>query len=391
MDYSVRIFRNAEEIETLRPFWTQWQVHPNSDLDHFLLICQNRSSAVSPYIIVVYRGERPVAMLVSRLEDGEVAPAIGYFRPFRLPVKRLAVVYHGVLGELNEEIGGVLLQGLKGASKLHGADVVELFHLPKKSPLLRAALSKIPWIWRDGSPAWSIHWELTLPKRPASLLQAISSKHRAWLRRKMRELEKAYPDSVNYRTYSPGESIPQLCEKLEEVARLTYQRSLSAGFIDDPEHRARLELFSRSGGLRAWILSVDGSPKAYALGVAYGDTFHFWMTGYDQAFRKFEAGTLIFLHRVDALIEEGVVKFDFGLGDAAYKQRFGDRSWEEGSLRLYSRSLKGLVARTSVGMVESAATVGRKIAGRLGVVTKLKTAWRRWIAPVDKDRVASES
>jgi CelD/BcsL family acetyltransferase involved in cellulose biosynthesis len=389
MKYTIRVIRDLKEVEALRPVWEQWQRHPNSDLDHFLLVCRLRGS--HPYVIVLDDPDGPVALLAARLEDGQIAPSIGYIKPFRLAVKRLAVINQGLLGEVNDSVAVTLLKGLHEAMARERIDVVELFHLPEDSPLLQAAVAATPPLWRDDQPSWSTHWDLTLPREAGGLLQKMNSKHRYWIRRKMRELEGAYPKCVQYRTFATGERIETLCAALEQVAKLTYQRGLAAGFIDDTEQRARFALFSQRRELRAWTLHVEDVPRAYAVGIVYQGTFHFAMTGYDPEFRRFEIGTLLFLYMIDELIREGVARFDFGLGTAFYKERFGDHSWREGSLRLYRPSVKSLLARTGVGIVEYGASTGRRIAERLGAINKVKTQWRNRISSASKTAQYSNS
>lgn len=369
-------------MESLRPVWEQWQRHPNSDLDHFLLVCRLRQS--QPFVIVLDNENGPVAILVARLEDGQIAPSVGYFVPFRLAVKRLAVINQGLLGEVNASVAISLMEALHEAMAREGIDVVELFHLPEDSPLLQVAVTGTPQLWRDGQPSWSTHWDLVLPREVGGLLKKMSSKHRYWIRRKMRELEGAFPKGVRYRTFATSDDIEPLCAELEEVAKLTYQRALAAGFIDDAEQRERFALFSRRGGLRAWTLHLDDVPRAYAVGIVYQGTFHFAMTGYDPNFRSFEIGTLLFLHMTDELIREGLTKFDFGLGNAFYKERFGDNSWQEGSLRLYRRSVRNLLAKTGVAIVDYGGAAGRRIAERLGAIDKIKTKWRSRITSTKK-------
>lgn len=380
MEYRIRELRSLEAVGTLRSAWARWQCHPNSDLDHYLLICQSRRDSCEPYVLCVEDSQGPVAILAGRIEVGELAPSIGYIRPLRISVRRLAVIHQGVLGAVDERVANLLVERLLQTMQEDAIDVIELFHLPEASVVLQSSLIRIARWWRDRRPRWSEHWELTLPREQGGLLRRMSSKHRSWIRRKERELEGAYRGHVEYRTFREDVGIDQLCCELESVSRLSYQRKLGGGYIDSSEERARFALFASRGQLRAWTLRVGDVPRAYGAGVAYRDRFHFFVTGYDPAFRGFEVGTLLFCHMVDALSHEGLAVFDFGLGDASYKQRFGDRSWREGTMRLYPRSVQGLLTRCAVGMVESAAEVGNGVARWSTLLNKVRTGWRRRLA-----------
>jgi len=66
-------------------------------------------------------------------------------------------------------------------------------------------------------------------------------------------------------------------------------------------------------------------------------------TGYDPDFRKYEVGTILFLRMIADAYGTGVRPVDFGLGPAAYKERFGDEHWEEKHFYLFAPALRGLV------------------------------------------------
>jgi CelD/BcsL family acetyltransferase involved in cellulose biosynthesis len=94
----------------------------------------------------------------------------------------------------------------------------------------------------------------------------------------------------------------------------------------------------------------------------------------------YEPGTLIFMHMVDELAREGVRRFDFGLGEAFYKQRFGDQSWREGTVRIFAPTVKGLTLRSSLGFFRMLDAVGRHLVKKIGGLDRLKTGWRRRLA-----------
>lgn len=154
-------------------------------------------------------------------------------------------------------------------------------------------------------------------------LAALKSKHRAWIRRKERELTLAYPEKVEFKMFSTGDDVLGLCSELEAVASKSYQRALGAGFKDGDEMRARYHWLAERGRTAACVLRVGGASVGYWAGSVFGNTFHSSVTAYAQELKRFEVGNLLLVRVVDALAAEGTEWFDFGLGDAAYKERFG--------------------------------------------------------------------
>lgn len=177
------------------------------------------------------------------------------------------------------------------------------------------------------------------------------------------------------------DDIPGLCARLEEVAGRTYQRGLGAGFVDNEEHRRRFALFSSRGQLRVQLLGIEDEIRAFWIGTVYKNVFHSSETGYDPDLLTFEPGTLVFVRMVDELIKEGVQKIDFGLGDAFYKQRFGDHCWQETTVHLFAPTAKGLLLRSATGFSRMFDSAGRRLLERLRLLNRFKRGWRRRLAP----------
>ena len=74
----VRIIRDFAGIEEIREVWSAWHNHPNSDIDFYLTILRSMPGEVRPYIVMLYRGEAPQAMLIGRLENGQIDLKFGY-------------------------------------------------------------------------------------------------------------------------------------------------------------------------------------------------------------------------------------------------------------------------------------------------------------------------
>lgn len=310
-----------------------------------------------------------------RLEDTVVRPRIAYLAPVALRARMANVVYGGILGSLSREGASAAVRCLAQVLRQGGADVISFGGLQETSPVLVEIESQVSSLLRSGG-VWQVHREMTLPKEPGALLANMRSKHRSWIRRKERQLAEDHSGRVTEEWMRVFDDIPGLCARLEKVAATTYQRGLGAGFADNEEHRRRYEFFARRGMLRAYIMSIDGVPKAFWSGTVYQGVFHSAVTGYDARLRDYELGTLVFVHMVDELIREGVCRLDFGLGDAHYKERFGDRFWHEADFAIYSPSLRGAALRAASRSAEIAHRLGERTAARLGFVSKIKKAWR---------------
>ena len=79
----------------------------------------------------------------------------------------------------------------------------------------------------------------------------------------------------------------------------------------------------------AYVLYVADAPCAYWIGNRYQNVFYGDFVGYDSSYGKYAPGKFLMLKAIEDFCQEGIREIDFGLGDATYKQGFGDSQWEE--------------------------------------------------------------
>ena len=376
---AIRSITTFEELETIRAFWQEQQQHPNSDLELFELICSNRQEVISPVVFVIERNAKLFSLLTARLERSNFTPSIGYFKPIKIPVIALRVLHEGLIGDENETVANELVSHLLSFLKSKQVDAITFHHFREDSALAKALLNGGKQFWFNNRPNWSVHRSMTIGSEAGFLLNAMKPKHRSWIRKKGRDLDAASENQTAWHWLSKFDDLDNLCAEMENVAALSYQRGLGAGFVNDVEHRKRLALFSGRGQLRIEILEVKGKVKAYWMGIIYRNVFHSWATSYDSELSKYEPGTQLFLRLTDELAKEGVNKLDFGLGDAHYKKRFGDNSWQEVSFCLFAQTLKGYLLGTVMGIFDIIDKTSRKLVAKIKIEDLVKNKWRHFV------------
>ncbi|MCE9614628.1 MAG: GNAT family N-acetyltransferase [Lentisphaerae bacterium] len=377
---AIRVHGTAAETEELRAFWSRVQKHPNSDLDHFLLVCRLRPEVVGVCVLSVWDHGDCVCVVAGRISHLEIQPRIGYFKAPCVRARMLSIVHEGVLGEMDGPRAVLVVGRIREFLSDGTIDIASFNGLKEDAPLLVALGASSGETLGVSKPQWNDHWELTLPSQAGFLLQAMKSKHRTWFRKKSTELEKASNGQVVWQWHSRVDDFGHLGEQMEAVAARTYQRALGVGFRNDEEHRERLSLFASKDMFRAMLMEFQGKPAAFWYGIVYGGTFHSEATGFVRELQEFEVGTQMFVRVVDELVKEGVGRFDFGLGDAHYKKRFGDRAWREVNVRLFGATRRGNMLRVYIGGCEAVDRLLRALIQRFGLVDKLKQAWRRRLA-----------
>lgn len=372
----VRAIRTLGELEGVRGSWEQWQTHVNSDLAQFALVCSLRPEVESPFVVVVEQAGMASALVMGRLERTVIAPTVGYIAPVRMRARVLAVMHQGVIGHLDEHAATAVVRFLWSVLESGGADAINFHHLPEGSPLLGALLREGPRWLCEKSPRWSTHREMNVPAQGSLLETKVAAKHRSRLRKRQSALEAAYP-GLCWRWLRDVRQVPDLCARLEQVAAKTYQRGLGAGYFDSEEFRQRFALFASRDQLRVQTLEIDGTIRAFWFGTVYSGVFHSSETGYDPQLRAYEVGTLMFARLVDELTREGIDRLDFGIGDAHYKERFGDRSWRETSAWMVAPHARGVAVMLLLRASMAADRAMRGFARRFGLTDRIKRVWRR--------------
>ena len=202
-------------------------------------------------------------------------------------------------------------------------------------------------------------------------------KHRYWLNRLPRVLEKDFPGKVETKLYENAEGLEEFCRDADAVAELTYQRKLGAGFSNVGETREYCGLLARRGALRGYILYLDRKPCAYWLASTHGEILFLHATGYNAEFRKYEVGTILFLHLIRDACGTTLKKVDFGLGTADYKERFGDEHWLERDCYIFAPSLRGVLLNLVISGSMFAENTARWLLSQAGPIARVKKMWRK--------------
>ena len=135
------------------------------------------------------------------------------------------------------------------------------------------------------------------------------------------------------------------------------------------------------GWFRVYVLYVGGAPVAFWQGSVYARTFFTGTPGYDPAFADYGIGRYLLVRVIEQLCEDDEVDLiDYGFGDADYKRRFGNESWEEADVVLFARRFRPLRINVTRTVLASALRVAKSVLTRVGVAKRLKRRWRSRLA-----------
>lgn len=374
--YTVRILKSQWEIEEIRGFWENIEYHPNTDIDHYLTVINSLDNIISPYIILFSINGQPKALAVGRLENKDMDITFGYKTLFKVKTTCLTILYAGLLGNWSKELYNILVKELMDALRSRTSDIVWFNLLYMEADLYNITRQLPNFFCRDHVIARTPHWKMTLSNTFDEFMKKMTSKHRYWLNRLPRVLEKDYPGKVEYKIFRNRDNLEQLFNDAEHVAKTSYQRGIGAGFIDNSLMRQRFILYADKGHLRAYLLYVEGMPCAFWIGTLYKNILYLNFTGYNAEYKRYEPGTILFIKMIQDVINEGASEIDFGFGDAFYKQRFGNQQWDESSTYIYAPTIKGILTNLTRSATIIPYLYIRNIAARKNILQKIKTIWR---------------
>lgn len=376
-DVEVRILRSLEELEALRPVWETWPGNRDSDIDFYQLVVRNNPESKRPHVLVVYRGGRPDAMLVGRLDSTRLDRVrIGYIR-VRPRVDVLYFVYGALRGNPSRENSELLVQEICKSLAAGEADLAYLNFLIEGSPLLQIAKTAPPAPCQDRYQSSQVHFTRSLPSSVAEFRRGLSKRLLRFLRGN--KLATDYPGAVKLRCFRDASELDELVSDAEAVARTSYQRGLGVGFKDTSEERIRLQLKAMKGWLRAYVLYIGAKPAAFWIGDINDGVFGSDYLAFDPVFSRYSPGMYLMLRAMEDLysLTSRVTSIDFATGKAEYKEMLSDKSWIETSIFIFAPSIKGI----SLNILKSIATYSdhmlKVVLEKVGLLHRIKKAWRQ--------------
>lgn len=376
----IRVLDQLQQLSAVHDFWMQHADHPNASLDLFQAVHQFRREVRHPYVLVLERNATTKGLVLARFESGFRPLKLGYWKAGSIPLRTIVVLHDGILGDLEKTDAQLVAAALLSPLRHGQADLLHFAQQREDHPLTEALLNATtPW-----SRAFTVkrapHWLTELPPNPGEFLLRLDGSHRRKLARYERQLSTKASGQVRTVCYQTPAQVPEAMAAIETVAKKTYQRGLGVGFEADRLHGLRFESEAKAGRFRAWVRFMADEPVAFRTGFVYGHQYHGATTGYDDAYAKYSIGLLLLAHAIDDLVREGVRFYDWGMGDAAHKQRFGTVSFSEIGFGVYANTACGMAARCATTWSNSTERVLRFVLSRSGLLDRIKHRQRRRLA-----------
>lgn len=379
---TVRILRKTSELEELRETWTAWGGQKDSDIDVLLGLVQSRDEVLNPHVVVICRNGKPDAMLIGRLERRKIAFKIGYLPIFKERSRVITFQRGALRGNPSDENCKEAIHAILNSLKSREADLAMLINPRTDSFLFKRALSLPGSLSRDYLPIAQPHRLMRLPDTMEKVYLGLSSKHRKHLRSEEKKIQSRFNGRLKISCFREVAELETAVAHVEEIARKTYQRGIAGRLDDNPRKRdvSHLHLDAKKSWLRIFVLFEGDTPIAFWIGAVYNGWFYSEGTGYDPQYGEYSPGTYLLVKMIETFCKEGLKGIDFGLGDAMYKQRFGNDSFEEATVHLFAPHMKGLLLKVMLTGASATDNALKSLLARTRLLPKVKRLWRDRLA-----------
>lgn len=389
---SVQVAESLPAVVALRPIWRKWTYSLNTDLDYYLDNLNTDSTILHPYVITVSQKGIPQAMLVGQVRKCRVSTIVSSVHIRGPKAKVLEVITGGRMGRQSAAIDKVLVLQLRNALRDAGVDLLCFQRLPLQSELFReiqevpGLLGRVPHVF-----CYSVV-PLTAPEGKRA--RALSGKNRREVRRKTRILERAFPGKTRFQCFSGSVELGTGLRDAAAVRLTTWQHHLDGCAPDTWNGRDNLALCARRGWLRIFVMYVDDSPVAFLIGQHCHQTFYCQHAGYRPDFGRYSVGSLLTAWAFESLAAAGVEQADLGEGGQEHNRRLGCRFYEEGTVHLYSPTLRGLCVSLFFAAAQAVRASGRRARNGL-MLNRAGGAWSqfllaRWKTRQDPSKTSAE-
>jgi len=377
-DLSVDAILQAGDFAHIREDWERLATHPAVDPDAYMSRLQDDGDVVGPAVLVARRAGVVVGLLVGRIEAKRLDFLVGHLPVYRVRARVLAGFEHGVIGADDPDVAAGYVGSIMHLLRRRTADFAHLACVDISAPIRRWARELPSRFCRSWVTDTDARWSLAIPATFEEFVASRSRNTRANIRRHEKQLLHAHPD-VRVAVFGRGaaETLDALADVME-VCRKTYQFKLGLAPLCHPLARKTWDEGCRRARLVLALVYIGGRPVAFSYAHIYKSIALFMTPGYDPAFASLHVGEYSLLKLVQGLIaERDVAILDYGQGYLQYKESFGTSCTQEGHVRLFAPTPKGIYLNIVRTVTAGASSFLLAAAERLRVKNALKRILRR--------------
>jgi Acetyltransferase (GNAT) domain len=216
----------------------------------------------------------------------------------------------------------------------------------------------------DGPRPWHL---LDLDASFDEYLESLSSKARSAFRRKARLATQESHGAASVCCVTAPHDVAGFLREAVSVSQESWQHKILGMRVacDDDSVRAFSDAASR-GLLRCYLLKFGTRPSAFVIGYQYAGIYHYAELGFREDLSEHSPGTVLLYHIIEDLHRNSppFKLINFGVGDATYKRRYGNRTLTDTSSLVLRRTVRNKLMTAKFGILEKILSTTKKIVGR---------------------------
>jgi len=280
---------------------------------------------------------------------------------------------NGVFGPIAAELLPSFLKTAAATVRRERAAFLLIEDVDLDSPLDESVRELTREGWSLFSPTgWQPRWRIDLPPTADEYWAKFNSKRRGNLRRQQRKL------GGDVRLYTEPDQVGEFLMLAHTVSLKTWQtRTIGLRVGNTEFEQSAYRLAATEGRFRSYVLVKDGQPISFAIGTTATGRFLLEEIGYDPAFAEWSPGMTLLCHMLDDFyLDQPPALFDFGGGDAAYKQTLANRESRSATLWLIAPGWRRQGAMQLFELVRAARRQTRRFLGEGGLRARLRRLFR---------------
>lgn len=218
-----------------------------------------------------------------------------------------------------------------------GAGYLLIEDLDSQTALAEAVARKTPQNWAAFRHAGiQPRRRIQFPGSSEEYWKQFSTKTRSNFRRKLKKFGETRLERI-----TDVADVPRFLETAHTISLQTWQtRQFGLRVRNNAEELDLLSTLAREGLLRCYLWFANGEPVAFTIGNQDKGCFHYEEVGYATPYAKYSPGQMMLIQMIDDLLSTNRPEwFDFGGGDADYKQLFANHESRSGTVWLWPPTL----------------------------------------------------
>ena len=210
-----------------------------------------------------------------------------------------------------------------------------------------------------------------------SYKQKFSGKTLSTIRRKVKKFADHTGGQIRWERFSRPEELERFWTLARNLSSKTYQEQLlDAGLPSSPSYYLNARQLAERNDLRAFLLFDRERVVSYLFCPIEGGTVQYAYLGYDPAYLRFSAGTVLQWLALESLFSECRYRyFDFTEGASEHKRLFATHHSNCANIALLTPTLKNkMLAQTHCNFNRAVESLGRWLDRH-----NLRARLRRWL------------